>query len=148
MKKQDVPQHAGLTAGCREVSYAVDDDGRYALALSHGWEPKTVALSQAWEAIIEQLQQVLDDVRAGRKSPLAYHMSKNQMDAALLAQYAGVARWRVRRHLVPTHFARLDTAILTRYAELFGISIEQLRRVPDQPDLCLADLESFERRDP
>lgn len=138
MKKEDVPQQSGLNAGCQEVNYAVDNDGRYMLAQSAGWEAKTIALRQAWEAIVDQLQQVIAEIRAGEKSTLAYYMVKNQMDPALLSQYSGIARWRVKRHLKPAVFNKLDAVALAPYVELFGISIDQLRIVPEQPDLLLA----------
>lgn len=146
MKKEDVPQQGGLNAGCREVSYAVDDDGHYTLEQSIGWEAKNIALRQAWTAIIDQLHQVLAEIRAGQKSPLAYHMIKAQMDPQLLARYSGIARWRVKRHLKPAVFHKLGDHALAPYAELFGISIEVLREVPDKPDLLLAELDSSEER--
>lgn len=142
MKQKDVPQHGGLNAGNREVNYAVDNDGNYTLTSSVGWEAKNVALRQAWEAIIDQLQHELEQVKAGQRSPLGYHMAKNQMNPALLAQYTGIARWRVKRHLKPTVFDKLDDSALTPYAELFGISVAELRKVPEQPDLSLSDLDS------
>jgi len=148
MKQEDVPQQFGLNAGCREVNYAVDDAGRYTLASSAGWEVKTIALRQAWEAIVEQLQQVMVEISAGKKSALAYHMVKNQMDPALLSQYSGIARWRVKRHLKPTVFNKLDAVALRPYAELFGIDTEQLRRVPKQSDLLLEDLEGVSLGEP
>lgn len=141
MKKTDVPQQGGLNAGCREVNYAVGEEGRYVLEQSVGWEAKNIALHQAWEAIVAQLGQVLAAIRRGEQSPLAYYMARHQMDAGLLAQYAGVARWRVRRHLKPAVFARLDDRALTPYAELFGITPEQLRQVPERPDLQLEELD-------
>ncbi len=135
MKKEDVPQQFGLGAGQKEVNYAVDSNGNYTLAQSCGWEAKTIALQQAWEAIVDQLHQVLAEIKGGKKSPLAYHMVKNQMDATLLAQYSGISRWRVKRHLQPKVFARLSDASLDPYAKLFDIEIGQLRSVPEQPDL-------------
>ncbi len=135
MKKEDVPQQIGLTDGETEVNYAVDGEGNYTLTQSCGWEAKTVALRQAWEAIVDQLQLVLDEIKAGEKSPLAYHMVKSQMDHALLAQYSGVARWRVKRHLRPDVFARLDDAALVPYAKVFNLEVGQVRTVPGQPDV-------------
>ena len=135
MKKEDVPQQTGLGAGQTEVNYAVDTDGNYTLTQSCGWEAKTIALRQAWEAIVDQLQQVIVEIKAGQKSPLAYHMIKNQMDAALLSQYTGITKWRVKRHLTPEVFARLEDVALTPYAQLFDIELSQLRTVPGQPDL-------------
>lgn len=142
MKKEDVPQHGDLTAGCREVSYAVDADGRYHLELSAGWEAKNIALRQAWEAITEELQEVIAEIARGRKSPLAYHMVKHQMDPVLLSQYSGIACWRVKRHLKPAVFARLEPATLMIYADLFSICIETLRQVPLKPDLLPAEYDS------
>lgn len=144
MKKEDVPQQFGLNAGCREVNYAVDNDGRYTLTQSAGWDVKTIALRQAWEAIVDQLHQVLAEIRAGEKSSLSYYMVKNQMDPVLLSQYSGIARWRVKRHLKPAIFNKLGAVTLAPYAELFGINIEQLRRVPEQPDLLLAESDQVE----
>lgn len=144
MKEEDVPQQFGLNAGCQEVNYAVDNDGRYMLAQSAGWEAKTIALQQAWEAIVDQLHQVLAEIRAGEKSALAYYMVKNQMDPALLSQYSGIARWRVKRHLRPMVFNKLAAAALAPYAELFGINVDQLRMIPEQPDLKLAETGQIE----
>lgn len=144
MKKEDVPQQGGLNAGCREVNYAVDNDGRYTLESSVGWEAKNVPLRQAWEAIDDQLRDVIVEIKAGKKSALAYHMVKNQMDPILLSQYSGVSRWRVKRHLKPAPFTKLDKTALAPYAELFGISVDTLCTVPDEPDLPLAELEQPE----
>lgn len=140
MKKEDVPQQGGLNAGAREVSYAVDSDGHYTLESSVGWEAKNIALSQAWEEIDDQLRDVINEIKGGEKSPLAYYMVKNQMDTALLSEYSGVARWRVKRHLKPKVFAKLNRAALTPYAELFGVTVEQLHLVPAEPISSLAKL--------
>ena len=148
MKKEDVPQQGGLNAGCREVSYAVDGEGRYSLESSVGWEVKNIALRQAWESIAAQLREVIAEIKAGKQSALAYHMVKNLMDQALLYQYSGVARWRLKRHLKPAVFAKLDAAALTPYAELFGVSVEQLRMVPDEPTPPLAEFEQIEADKP
>ncbi len=142
MKKEQVPQHGGMTAGCREINYAVDEEGRYSLELSVGWEAKNATLRLAWEAIVEQLHLVIVEIRAGQKSPLAYHMVKNQMDVPLLAQYSGFARWRVKRHLKPQVFNRLNSRALVVYADLFRISIAELQEVPDQPDLRIEDMDT------
>lgn len=144
MKKNDVPQHSGLLSGNREVNYAVDADGRYILESSVGWEAKNIALRQAWEAISDELTVVLTEIKAGKKSALAYHMVKNQMDSALLSQYSGVARWRVKRHLKPTVFVGLRAADIMPYAELFGISVDELRRVPKKLLSPLAELDQVE----
>lgn len=120
-----------MLAGQREVNYAVDNDGNYTIHASVGWDAKTIALKQAWEEIEEQLQGVLATIKAGKQSPLAYHMVNNQMDETLLAQYSGIARWRVKRHLKPSVFRKLGNQTLVTYSSLFGISVDELQRVPD-----------------
>ncbi|MFZ0244036.1 MAG: hypothetical protein WAL90_20515 [Desulfobacterales bacterium] len=131
MQKKDVPQDIGLNRGQSEITYAVDEDGKYVQAPSLGWEPKNIVNQQAWEQIRREIAAEIEQVRAGKRSPLAYHMATNLMDVGLLAGYAGLSRWRVRRHLKPAGFRRLDHGLLERYADIFGISCEALQTIPD-----------------
>lgn len=132
MKKQEVPQDVGLAGEMREVTYAMNEKGEYELVPSYGWEAKTVPLKQAWEEILQGVQDVLEKVQAGKLSPLAYHMAAHQMDVKLLAKYAGLSRFRVKRHLKPRVFKRLKPEILQRYAGVFELSREDLVRVPSR----------------
>jgi hypothetical protein len=130
MLKKDVPQDVGLNQGLTEITYAVDDEGRYVQAPSLGWEPKNIANQQAWELIRKEISSEIELIQAGKRSPLAYHMARNLMTVGLLASYAGLSRWRVRRHLKPAGFRRLDRDLLKRYADVFGISPEALQKFP------------------
>lgn len=131
MRQRDVPQDEGLNQGMRELTYAVDDDGRYVGVPSAGWEPKNIANAQAWEIISQDIRDQARLVREGRRSPLAYHMAQHMMTVGLVAGYVRLARWRVKRHLKPAVFERLKPAILQRYADLFGLSMAELKRIPD-----------------
>lgn len=131
MRRRDVPQDGGMNEGLREITYAVDDDGRYVGVPSAGWEPKTIANAQAWEVIDEEVRAQARLVREGRRSPLAYHLARHMMSIGLAADYVGIARWRVKRHLKPKVFAKLKPDMLKRYADLFGLGIAELREVPD-----------------
>ncbi|BBO90323.1 hypothetical protein [Desulfosarcina ovata] len=132
MKIEEVPQDQGMiTDGRREVCYAVDDQGRYVLAGSAGWEPKNIANRQAWDRIDQTVAATLDRIRAGKASPLAYYMALNQMDVGLLAKYAGIGRLKVWLHLKPGPFGRLSPAVLKRYADVFDISADTLKSVPE-----------------
>ncbi len=135
MKKKDVPQHGGILSRWREISYAVDDNGRYAQAPSIGWEPANTANRQAWKLIAKHTADVARRVRAGELSPLAYYMAKNQMDTNLLAKYVRLPRWRVKRHLRPDVFKRLKTSVIDRYADVFGIYRERFFDVQATQDL-------------
>ncbi len=131
MKKDEVPQDRGFSDGVREIAYAVDENGRYVRVPTRGWEPKTVANDQAWEVIDAEVAEEIRLIRAGKRSPLAYHMARNQMDPGLLADYVGLPRWRVRRHLKPKVFRKLSDDLLKRYADVFDLSVDALREIPE-----------------
>jgi hypothetical protein len=131
MKIDEVPQNKGMiTDGLREICYAVDENGRYILAQSAGWEPKNTANDQAWMLIEEQISWTLKKIEAGKLSPLAFHMVKNQMNVSLLSKYVGFNRLRVNLHLKPSVFRRLKPSILKRYSRIFEIEVEELLKIP------------------
>lgn len=131
MKIDEVPQNKGMiTDDIREICYAVDENGRYILAQSAGWEPKNIANDQAWTVIEEEISQTLKKIEAGKLSPLAFHMVKNQMNMSLLSKYVGFNRLRVKRHLKPSVFRRLKPSILRRYGRVFEIEVEELLKIP------------------
>ena len=137
MKKHEVPQdNEGLREGkAVELYYAVDENGEYVTVPTCGWAPKNAALLQAWEVIHERVEEARKQVLQGKLSPIAYYMEKNLMDGKLLASYMGLPRWKVRRHLKPSGFAKLEETLLRRYADLFRIPVETLtnfRGIPEK----------------
>lgn len=131
MKVTEVPQDRGMITGQRhEICYAVDENGRYVLAPSSGWEPKNMANNQAWDLVREEVRAALKKVRTGKLSPLAFHMVNNQMSLSLLAKYVRCTRWRVWLHLRPKAFNRLSPRMLKRYADVFEIEVAALKQVP------------------
>jgi hypothetical protein len=131
MKVSEVPQDRGMITGSvQEICYAVNEEGRYVLTPSAGWEPKNTANDQAWDLIRSEVAVTLKKIRAGRLSPLAFHMVNNQMSPGLLAKYAGCSRWRVWLHLRPRGFSRLTPRMLQCYAEIFEIEPAALKTVP------------------
>lgn len=131
MRKTDVPQDDGMNTGLKEIAYAVDEDGRYVKVSSLGWEPKNIANAQAWEVIDEEVRSQIRLIREGKRSPIAYHLARNLMSVGLLASYVHLPRWRVKRHLKPSVFNRLKPELIQRYADLFGLTPQELRRIPE-----------------
>jgi len=132
MNINEVPQDDDgfLKAGkVRDVCYALDENGNYKQVLSLGWKPKNDALKQAWEQINEKVEAVRQQALQGKLSPIAYYLEKNLMTPAILAQYTGIAGWRVKRHLNPAVFKKLKPAVLQKYAEVFNLSVEELMQV-------------------
>lgn len=130
MRVDEVPQEGNRSlGGHRKALYARDGDGRLRIVQSAGWEVEEIVTRQA----VEDLERLAEDARrrvlAGETSPLEYHMHRLRMDVPLLAQVTGLWQWRIRRHFRPAVFARLAPALLARYAEATGLSVEQLRRI-------------------
>lgn len=135
MNIEDVPQHAvRALEGQAKVLYARDADGTYRLVPSTGWEPEQIVLAQALEDLDAQARDAFARARRGETSPLEYHMLRQRLDLAALAQAVGMMRWRVRRHLRPGVFSRLPARLRERYAEALGMPATQLDRLPDTPE--------------
>lgn len=132
MKIEEVPQDLKYYKNslARDVDYAVDSQGRYQQVMSAGWTPKNDALEITLDDINQQCEEILEQIRAGQLSPLAYHAKHNLMDISLLATYTGFFKWRIRRHMKPKYFQRLTHKQLQRYADVLRISVEELLSIP------------------
>ena len=129
MLENDVPQEGNVTlGGHRKAVYARGADGRMQVVQSAGWEVEEIVTRQA----VDDLNRLADDARqrvaAGQTSALEFHMHKARMDVPLLSQATGLWQWRIRRHFRPDLFARLSPALLARYAEVMGLTVEQLKK--------------------
>ena len=131
MKKKEVPQDKSNleSANFRELCYAVDENGEYTTENSTGWEPKKVALKNAIEEINERTQNAKTRVIAGKTSPIEYYMELHKMDVGILASYVGFWQWKVKRHFKPSVFKKLSNKTLSKYAEVFDISIQELQNI-------------------
>jgi len=134
MKKSEVPQDDENIQegkmGSGQVFYAVDDNGEYVKVQSLGWEPENVALTQAWELIHERMEEARALVNKNEASPILYYMEKNLMDVKLLAAHTGFWRWTVKRHMNPHVFNKLSERALLKYAQVFDITVPQLKQNP------------------
>lgn len=133
MQTKDVPQdYSKLSSkNMKELCYAVDHNGEYTTELSAGWEPKTIALSNAIKEIEERVAQAKERVKNNKTSPIEYYMELHKMDLPILASYVGFWKWRVKRHFNPSVFKKLSTKTLQKYADVFEISVEKLKNIND-----------------
>jgi len=131
MEKENVPQHDSNLSkkNLKELVYATDENGNYTTALSTGWEPKAIALSNAIDDIKERAEEARLKVQIGEISPICYYMELNKMDLTILAGYVEMWKWRVKRHFNPAIFAKLNDKILQKYADAFEISIAELKNI-------------------
>ena len=129
MRKDEVPQDQGnlYKSNLKELIYATDEKGNYTTALSSGWEPKSIALSNSIEEINERIAIAKEQVKNVKVSPIVYFMELHKMDLPILASYVGMWQWRVKRHFKPAVFAKLNDKILTKYADAFSITLAALK---------------------
>jgi hypothetical protein len=128
MKKEAVPQDQGaLGKITKEVCYATDGEGKYTTQLSEGWDVKTSALDVAWQDIAERVAAAREKVSNKEASPLLYFMELKLMDIKVVAAYTGFWAWQIRRHLRPSVFQKLSDRRLQRYAEVFEVSVSDLK---------------------
>jgi hypothetical protein len=132
MKAKDIPQDpSALDKYTKEVCYAVNESGEYVTELSRGWEIKADALNVAWDDIAKRVEEAKLKVRNGEASPLLYYMELKLMDIDIVAAYTGIWKWRVKRHLKPKVFNKLSKKILEKYANVFEVSIVDLKSLGD-----------------
>lgn len=131
MKKSEVPQDESNLASTnlRELCYAVDENGEYTTEHTSGWDPKTIALSNAIDDIKERVAMAKAKLLADETSPIEYYMELHKMDLSVLASYVGIWKWRVKRHFKPSVFKKLGKKTLQKYADIFDITIEELQQI-------------------
>ena len=132
MKVNEVPQDNTVEyyEGIKRACYAVNDEGKYVIVPSNGWSEEEFINSLAVKELAVNLEKTRKAVLEGVKSPLAYHMERRQMIPDILGKTAGIAAFRVKRHLRPEIFAKLKESVLDRYAKALAITREELKTVP------------------
>ncbi|MDH5368990.1 MAG: hypothetical protein OEW99_03140 [Gammaproteobacteria bacterium] len=132
MKKDKTPQQPHeMYEGESKGVYTVNAEGKYELSRTTGWEPETIALSQALEEIDRLTQQALIKVQQGLGSTLEYYMYAQRMDLAMLAVAVGKYQWQVKRHFKPANFEKLSQQQIEEYAAVLGIDAITLKTIPN-----------------
>ncbi|HSY62562.1 MAG TPA: hypothetical protein VK796_11830 [Cytophaga sp.] len=130
MKKDEIPQDPSpLDKFTKEVCYAVDESGKYVTELSRGWEVKASALGITWEDIEKKIAAAKKEVLDGKISPIAYYIELRVMDLSIVSAYTGFWQWTIKRHLKPAVFKNLSDSKLQKYAELFDVTLDQLKNI-------------------
>ncbi|HIP51503.1 MAG TPA: hypothetical protein EYG94_05365 [Campylobacterales bacterium] len=131
MKQEEVPQENNKTlAGNKKAVYATGNDGKYSTIASDGWEVEEIVTSQAVEEFERLASDALVKAQSTEISILQYHMFKNRMDLALLSQSTGFFQWTIKRDFKVNKFNTMSEKRAFTYAEVMGISIDELKSVP------------------
>ena len=129
MKESELPQEKGALRDLTELCYVTDEEGNYTTRLSSGWEVKNVALEASLGRLQEQIDEAKEDAIAARKGPIVYYMLLTRMDWAVLADAMHRWQWVIKRHAKPSVFKKLSDKTLQQYAEVFGITVEELTQM-------------------
>jgi hypothetical protein len=71
-------------------------------------------------------------VLSGKTSPIDYLMVKSVMDLKLCAEFVGLPKWKVKKHLKPSVFNNLDRSVHQTYADAFEIAVEELLNLEEK----------------
>lgn len=129
MKKFVDPYYQGQS----KVNYVFDEkEEQIKKAPAHGWEPEFDATQRAWDEINEDLAHTLSEIKAGKLSPLIYHMKKRLMDSKLLSAESGICHFFVKRHLRSTSaWNSLTLEKKAKYAHALSLDVKELEKTPE-----------------
>ena len=88
---------------------------------------KAKALDVAWEDIEQRIENAWQKVLRNEASPILYFMELRLMDTGIVSAYTGFWKWTVKRHLNPSAFKKLSEKKLQQYADVFNVSVEELK---------------------
>lgn len=113
----------------REVFYFYDQDKGYIQKVAPHNNIVQVLIKHGWDVSEDKIEGIRKKAEAGLVSPIAFHMARCLMDTVTLAGYSGFPKWRVRRHLKPSVYKKLDEKTKKRYAEVFGTSVREMEQL-------------------
>ena len=111
----------------RELFYHFDKEKGFTQSVNYQNPNNQIIIKQSWDAAAERLEETRMMVVSGKLSPIAYHMERILMEVPMLADYMGIAKWRVKRHLKPDVFRSLSQKLLEKYASVFEIPVGDLK---------------------
>ena len=112
----------------RELFYSFDKSKGFTKKVDYQYTANQTIIKQQWDLAEVRLNEVKRLVIAGKRSPIAYYMEKKLMDVPILAAYMNHSTWKIRWHLTNAGFKWMKQVTLERYAKIFEISPEELRK--------------------
>lgn len=128
MKVNEVPQDGKRMLKTTLVQYAVNDEGAFEKVPSNGWDTGYYAGYNIQEEFRELAEEAKERVKNGLSSPLEYFMYNANFDPDGLAQFMELSRRKIKKHLTPKGFEKLDDAILARYAHILQTDVETIKK--------------------
>lgn len=127
MEEIKVPKEDNATLnGMQKVMYTTDSSGDF-VRENYGSNIEEFATQTAVDEYELLKEEALLNISKGVSSPICFYMYENRMDLPTLSSMVDMFSFRVKRHLQMKHFKKLNEKILSKYALVFNISIEELR---------------------
>ncbi len=114
----------------RELHYSFEPGKGYTRKVDYHYPGNQVIIKQSWDEAESRLKDISSKIRKGQLSPIAFYMEKNLMELPMLSDYTGFMQWRIKRHLKPKVFSKLKPGILSNYASVFNIGVNELMNPP------------------
>lgn len=137
MNINDTPKDKGDFKDKGELSkilFVTKEDGSYTTVGSEGWDVEGEATQKAWSAIENILKETKLAIQRGELSPIAYYKEKCLFGMGTLANYMGLWKWQVKRHMKPKGFQKMSQKTLEKYAVVFNIQIDDLLQFDSKSD--------------
>ena len=112
----------------KELFYSYDGEGRFSTRLMPHSE-SGIFLQQMWDTFKDRRLKARDEVIAGKRSPICYHMERIRLDVLTLSLIAGFTPYTVKRHFKPRIYKHLSPEVKAKYAEIFDITVDQLENI-------------------
>jgi len=129
MKINEVPQDGKRMLKLNGlVHYAENEEGKFEKVLSNGWEPGYYSGYNIQVEFDELAEGAKKRIRSNESSSLEYFMYKACMDLPALSQFTEIPKRKVKKHLTPRGFEKLDDETLARYAHVLHTDIETIRK--------------------
>jgi hypothetical protein len=128
MKVKEVPQDGKMLIDSTLLYYAVNDEGNFEKIQSSGWEPGYQAHLNIIGNFKDQAEKARERIKKGQASPLEYFMYNSIQNINDVAQCLGISRRKVKKHLTPRGFEKLDDRMLERYAIVFVTDVDTIKK--------------------
>jgi hypothetical protein len=119
--KVDYPTHQMLL-------YVEKNDGSFGPLRTGSYMSKNY-IDDYWDKRKRLKDQGISLLLSGEISPVGYYMLMGDMTPADVARRVGIGTRRVNKHRLVSHFQGITVSLLTRYADVFGVSIASMAAV-------------------
>jgi hypothetical protein len=128
-EKIEIPKEQNATLdGMQKVMYAKNSDGVFE-RFNYGSSVEEFATKVAVDEYETLKEECLKKISQGISSPIEYYMYENRMDLPTLSSAVAMLSFRVKRHLKMAVFRNMGDKLLSKYADVFGISVQDLKKM-------------------